>query len=161
MDALIAADVMNSTNLCYVYPITRVASVENLLKNTSHSAFLVVTTEDSKKIPQRRRSISDSYIHIQLSRFGCDHQSTMDREFNELTASVREARSKTHTLPHGRKGGNIGEMPTHTNFGNFNDLGEERNHEVLTFHGIILRSQLIEMFKNKIFFNESDGVSSS
>ena len=67
-DALIAADVMNSTNLRYVYPISRVGSVERLLKATTHSAFLVVSPADSKKIPQRRRSISDSYIHIQLSR---------------------------------------------------------------------------------------------
>ena len=68
MDALIAADVMNSTNLCYVYPITRVGSVENLLKSTTHSAFLVVTLADYKRFPQRRRSISDSYIHIELTR---------------------------------------------------------------------------------------------
>jgi hypothetical protein len=68
MDALIAADVMNSTNLCYVYPISRVRWVERLLQNTTHSAFLIVTPVDSKRIPQRRRSISDSYIHIQLSR---------------------------------------------------------------------------------------------
>ena len=67
MDALIAADVMNSTDLCYVYPITRVGSVESLLKSTTHSAFLVVTPADYK-IPQRRRSISDSYVHIELNR---------------------------------------------------------------------------------------------
>ena len=37
---------------------------------------------------------------------------------------------------------------------------EERDRgKVLTFHGLILRSQLAEMFKHKIFFNESDGVS--
>ena len=36
----------------------------------------------------------------------------------------------------------------------------ERGHEKeLTFNGLILRSQLAEMFKNKIFFNESEGVS--
>ena len=36
----------------------------------------------------------------------------------------------------------------------------ERDHgKELTFHGLILRSQLAEMFKNKIFFNESEGVS--
>ena len=55
-------------NLSYVYPITRVAHAEKVLKTTTHSAFLVVTPVDSKKIPYRRRSISDSYVHIQLSR---------------------------------------------------------------------------------------------
>ena len=40
------------------------------------------------------------------------------------------------------------------------DGEDERDHgKELTFHGLILRSQLAEMFKNKIFFNESDGVS--
>ena len=27
------------------------------------------------------------------------------------------------------------------------------------FHGIILRSQLIRLLKNKVFFNENEGVS--
>ena len=67
-DALIAADVMNSTNLFYVYPISRVRWVERLLQNTTHSAYLVVSPVDSNRIPRRRRSISDSYVHIQLSR---------------------------------------------------------------------------------------------
>ena len=31
--------------------------------------------------------------------------------------------------------------------------------KLLMFHGIILRSQLIELLKHKVFFNESDGVS--
>jgi hypothetical protein len=36
---------------------------------------------------------------------------------------------------------------------------EEGDHgEVLMFHGIVLRSQLVEMIKNKIFFDETDGV---
>lgn len=62
MDALIAADVMNSTNLCYVYPITRVRSVERLLKTTAHGAFLVVTSMDSKEIFQRKKNNSVSHI---------------------------------------------------------------------------------------------------
>ena len=36
---------------------------------------------------------------------------------------------------------------------------EEGEGQVLMFHGIILRSQLVEMLKNKIFFDENDGVS--
>ena len=36
---------------------------------------------------------------------------------------------------------------------------EESESQVLMFHGIILRSQLVEMLKNKIFFDENDGVS--
>ena len=36
---------------------------------------------------------------------------------------------------------------------------EEKESEVLLFHGIILRSQLVEMLKHKIFFEENQGVS--
>ena len=67
-NTLIAADVMTSSDLCYVYPINKVRTVEALLVSSTHSAFLVVSPMDSKRIPKRRRSISDSYIHIQLSR---------------------------------------------------------------------------------------------
>ena len=60
MDALIAADVMNSKDLCYVYPITRVRSVERILKTTAHGAFLVVTPMDSKELSRRKKRFSDS-----------------------------------------------------------------------------------------------------
>ena len=77
-NTLIAADVMTSSDLCYVYPINKVRTVEALLVSSTHSAFLVVSPMDSKRIPKRRRSISDSYIHIQLSRI---EQSTGNGEY--------------------------------------------------------------------------------
>ena len=199
-DALIAADVMNSTNLCYIFPISRVRWVEKLLRNMTHSAFLVVTPVDSKRIPRRRRSISDSYIHIQLSRIehsggklqshslvkvannnilhplfylSGEHQTAANRDLNELTATIQDLETKpksSHTLPqHTCKRGRRSNAATPTHFihtyegpDNLDTEGEERdtsNKDVLTFHGLILRSQLTEMFKNKIFFNESEGVS--
>ena len=39
------------------------------------------------------------------------------------------------------------------------DSGEDHGRKLLMFHGIILRSQLIELLKNKVFFNENKGVS--
>ena len=87
-----------------------------------------------------------------------DYKSPVYKELRELTTSLHEPRSKSHDLPVYRKP--IG-IQAHTNFENsdiFNNK-EERVKEVLTFHGIILRSQLAEMFKNKIFFHESEGVS--
>ena len=55
MNALIAADVMSSNNLCYVYPITRVRSVERLLRTTAHGAFLVITPMHSTQLFQRKK----------------------------------------------------------------------------------------------------------
>ena len=93
-----------------------------------------------------------------------DHQAVAERD---LTATVMEATSKSYALPlhvhrRGRTSNNASPMasPTHTNQRSVNfDTDEDRDNEVLTFHGLILRSQLTEMFKNKIFFNESEGVS--
>ena len=59
MDALIAADVMNSTDLSYVYPITRVRSVERLLRTTAHGSFLVVTPMDYNEVFHRKKNIPD------------------------------------------------------------------------------------------------------
>ena len=36
---------------------------------------------------------------------------------------------------------------------------EDHGRKLLMFHGIILRSQLIELLKNKVFFSENEGVS--
>ena len=59
MDRLIASDVMSSNNLCYVYPITRVQSVERLLRTTAYSAFLVVTPVEPEHVPERPKNVQD------------------------------------------------------------------------------------------------------
>ena len=61
MDRLIAADVMGSNKLCYVYPITRVQSVERLLKTTAYSAFLVVTPVEPEHVPERPKNVQDTH----------------------------------------------------------------------------------------------------
>ncbi len=43
MDRLSAEDVMNSSRLYYLFPITRVRSIERILRTTAHSGFLVVS----------------------------------------------------------------------------------------------------------------------
>ena len=61
MDRLLASDVMSSNNLCYVYPITRVQSVERLLKTTAYSAFLVVTPVEHDHVPERPTKVQDTH----------------------------------------------------------------------------------------------------
>ena len=61
MDRLIAADVMSSNNLCYVYPITRVQSVERILRSTAYSAFLVVTPVEPEHVPERPKNVQDTH----------------------------------------------------------------------------------------------------
>lgn len=87
-----------------------------------------------------------------------DHQPGMT-ELKELTTSVHGARNKSYDLSSFRTGKYTSSTPpTHAKFERTETL-DARDGKGLTFHGIILRSQLAEMFKNKIFFNESDGVS--
>ena len=85
MDRLIAADVMNSSNLCYVYPITRVRSVENLLRTTAHGAFLVVTPVSSKEMPQRKKNISESHVPQLYTRFS---RADIDEGKSRMTDSL-------------------------------------------------------------------------
>ena len=75
--------------------------------------------------------------------------------------------SASYTLPQYRKKkSNMGTRSRTYTDGNDSAPGqtsaapdEESDHvEVLMFHGIILRSQLVEMIKNKKFFDEKDGV---
>ena len=98
-----------------------------------------------------------------------EHPTTADRDLNELTATMQDLQTTpnvSHALPHRRGRRSNAATPIHFNHvyegpDNF-DTEEERdtgNKDVLTFHGLILRSQLTELFKNKIFFNESEGVS--
>ena len=62
LDKLIAEDVMNSSGckLSYLYPITRVRSIERLLRTTAHSAFPVVTPINS--IPILPKNINSEHI---------------------------------------------------------------------------------------------------
>ena len=48
---------MNS-DLHYMFPITRVRSVERLLRTTAHSAFLIVTPVDTEAVPERPQNVS-------------------------------------------------------------------------------------------------------
>lgn len=71
----------------------------------------------------------------------------------------------SYTLPHS---GNSRTNAMGTQSATYTDEREETVAEVignrdfgrklLMFHGIILRSQLIELLKHKVFFNETDGV---
>ena len=54
---LTAEDVMNS-DLHYMFPITRVRSVEQLLRTTAHSAFLIVTPVDTEAVLERPQNVS-------------------------------------------------------------------------------------------------------
>ena len=89
----------------------------------------------------------------------------------EMEQAVALVRSRTlsasYTLPQFRKKSRMGtRSPTYTDGkedapGQTATAGSEEDSdhgEVLMFHGIVLRSQLVEMIKNKVFFDENKGV---
>ena len=107
----------------------------------------------------------DSSSVLQNSLDGLD---VKEVEIKQAVALVRSRTfSASYNLPqHRKKTSRMGtRLPTYTD-GKDNAPGqaaaaseEESDHgEVLMFHGVILRSQLVEMIKNKIFFDEKDRV---
>lgn len=63
LDKLVAEDVMNSSGskLSYMYPITRVRSIERLLRTTVHSAFPIVTPVSASDIPVFPKNIKSTH----------------------------------------------------------------------------------------------------
>ena len=120
-----------------------------------------------------------SFILHSITVLGEHQTAGTDKELSELTATIQDLETTPklsralpqHTCVRRRGRRSNTASPTHTASHNsimhayegpYNfDTEEERDseHKVVTFHGLILRSQLTEMFKNKIFFNESEGVS--
>ena len=88
-------------------------------------------------------------------------EDTIEEEHTNEAAHII-SHSKSYSLPEHslRKRNKMGSNSRmYTNELGSSDKVEKKANEVLTFHGIILRSQLVEMLKNKIFFEEKDDVS--
>lgn len=70
LDKLVAEDVMNSSGskLTYLYPITRVRSIERILRTTVHSAFPVVTLIDASAIPVLPKNIKSNHMPLLYTR---------------------------------------------------------------------------------------------
>ena len=63
LNKLVAEDVMNSSSskLSFLYPITRVRSIERLLRTTVHSAFPVITLVDAGDVPVFPKNIKSQH----------------------------------------------------------------------------------------------------
>lgn len=105
LDKLVAEDVMNSSGskLSYLYPITRVRSIERLLRTTVHSAFPVVTLVSASAIPVFPKNIKSQHtpqLYTRPSVMGGSRESTADPEHNvrvrirNPTAEEREGDDK-------------------------------------------------------------------
>lgn len=115
MDRLSAEDVMNSNRLYYLFPITRVRSIERILRTTAHSGFLVVSFAKVGNVPQvssptqtkhrpqlyTRPSILGDYDTTELEDSECDTARNPVRTRARLESEL----TGTYTLPHFQRGG--------------------------------------------------------
>lgn len=137
-----AADVMNP-NLKYIYPVSRVSSIERLLRVTAHNAFLVVTplniepqeNIDSQHTPQLYERLSIHPMH------------------KKKLLEERKQRKKRQEKAINRSDAGASNVVT------FQSAEDNSQDVALVFHGMILRSQLVELLRNSIFFDENQGVS--
>ena len=86
------------------------------------------------------------------------HRKLKDEVKEDDTKEEANSRSSLHQQID-RKKETGSKSLSHTNGQDVFTVEAETCSEVLLFHGIILRSQLVEMFKNKVFFDETKGVS--
>ncbi len=94
---------MNS-KLSFLYPITRVRSIERLLRTTAHSGFLVVTPVEARDIPFLPKNIKSHhtpqlYAHPSTQAIsGPESQSLSDEEEDGHSFE------KTYTLSQDKRG---------------------------------------------------------
>lgn len=115
----------------YIYPVSRVSSIEKLLRTTAHNAFFVVTpliTEEEQREQSEINPEAAFTPNIEMTRKTWQHRRRQNSFHTSLTAKHEEREQQQETgLP-------------------------------LVLHGIILRSQLVTLLKNRAFFKELDGV---
>jgi chloride channel 6 len=133
-------------DLKYIYPVSRVGSIERLLKVTAHNAFFVVSPLNVPKSPTHGGA---SDVLMDLS-----HSPQLYRRYSinpKLLKNVKQQR-KFKDDSYNPESSSASYNPDNGN--------HETQHVPLVFHGIILRSQLVELLRNRIFFSENLGVSS-
>ncbi|ELK27997.1 Chloride transport protein 6 [Myotis davidii] len=173
MDRLRASDIMEP-NLTYVYPHTRIQSLVSILRTTVHHAFPVVTENRGNEKEfmkgnqlisnnikfkkssiltrageQRRRSQSmKSYPSSEL-RNVCDEHVTSEEpaEKEDLLQQMLERRYTPYPNLY------PDQSPSE-------DWTMEERFRPLTFHGLILRSQLVTLLVRGVCYSESQSSAS-
>lgn len=145
-----AADVMNR-ELKYVHPITQVCSIQQLLQTTSHNAFLVVT-------PMTLESTTATHVGVKPEVVHESSQANIKQPRLYMRQSVRPLHRPTVLAQKKKRDAmKLREGIAATQETAFYETGAETDAPLI-FHGIILRSQLVTLLSNKIFFHADDSV---
>lgn len=120
-----------SKDIKYLPLISKVETIDTLLRTTSHSAFPITQSSSSSitKVPilyREKRLISEGSDDVPLEQF---------------VASMYQRPPASKPTIQSKAGGD----------------GEEGERE-LVLHGLILRSQLVTLLENNVFIDESEQV---
>ena len=107
-DKLVAGDVMNSSGskLTYLYPITRVRSIEQILRTTVHGAFPIVMPVRASSIPSFPKTVKAQHtpqLYASYEEENQDSRSSRVSDAGEIQAQthgngdVKDDRS--YTIP--------------------------------------------------------------
>ena len=180
--SLLAEDVM-SEHISFLYPITRVGSVYQLLKSTHHSAYPVVTPLDDFTRPTS--NVSDKHTPA-LYGLGKPAEpsgeesvtSSLPRRYQRRTikGAKKESRAlpayrRTTFKPRNEKGGKNQPISAELNdesglnfaypiptSGRELQTSKVESEKPLILHGYILRSQLLTLLRYKVFFGDDEQV---
>uniref|UniRef100_A0A3P9IGY5 Chloride channel protein n=1 Tax=Oryzias latipes TaxID=8090 RepID=A0A3P9IGY5_ORYLA len=174
MDKLTASDIMEP-NLTYVYPHTRVQSLVSILRTTVYHAFPVVTENRQNERDfmkgnilisnnirfkkssvvtrageQRRRCQSmKSYPSSEL-RNVCDEQSAVEEPTEEGEDMLQQMLERRH-VPYPN---------LYPDQSPSDEWTMEERFRPLTFHGLILRSQLVNLLIRGVCYSENQSSAS-
>ena len=175
-----------SENISFLYPITRVESLYQLLHTTTHSAFPVVTpftshgrplqNVTSKHVPALYRD--DFTLSLKKAMLSCDETAPISSslrahkklKFARRKRSTFKKAKYTHAIKHNPKWSaedapaqlyKTDESDNLSKSLSVEDLKVRREDEQgpLILHGMILRSQLVQLLTKQTFFNTKEQVS--
>ncbi|KAM9108866.1 H(+)/Cl(-) exchange transporter 6 isoform 3-T4 [Megaptera novaeangliae] len=173
MDKLRASDVMEP-NLTYVYPHTRIQSLVSILRTTVHHAFPVVTENrgNEKEFMKGNQLISNNIKYKKcsiLTRAG--EQRRRSQSMKSYPSSELRNVCDEHVTSEdpGEKEDLLQQMleRRYTPYPNLypdqspsEDWTMEERFRPLTFHGLILRSQLVTLLVRGVCYSESQSSAS-
>ena len=138
-----------------LYPLSRVKAIEQLLKTTTHNAFLVVTP-----LTVNKSTVSDhDGVIKEEDEMRKDHARKMQptlylrnsiHPIHPPKILAQKRKQDAERLQGVHKSSVCEETPVYE--------GDIDQDVPLIFHGIILRSQLVTLLSEKILFHETDSV---
>ncbi|XP_033097754.1 chloride transport protein 6-like isoform X2 [Anneissia japonica] len=155
------------TDLSYIYPHTRVRSIINMLRTTAHHAFPVVTEREETLLEPKSVLAQNNILYKKertLTRASEQRHRTLsinDGIYGSYTE--REHHMRSRTQPASQDGqqpcsentsGVILDQENATSESYVHTEIEER-YRPLTFHGLVLRSHLVVLLENNVYYPEN------